>query len=496
MLYMFCADSAFSDVEGNAEALGYMSDKMLNYFYHVTKIMDERSSYLINNKRLVCEPYGGEKAYGQMKLFFDDLRKIPGDVSGPEFTANEVQVIRTLLGETESGSTETVEATAHTNAVLYQSFLFNIIEYCFLQKAANGSPLDAITLNANLTNDTSLFYGYVPGSIKLSSGATTAKIRLGGFSTSLSSNCIYQDYVEFEYKLPDIEKVQIRVYLKGESFLNSYPLSILTKVVYPCNPTFLIDMPYESVQEAISGSAGYSGDMNSEEIRVRDHTGTCIFNTKYACVTKSATYSIPFTIFYKGAMPSASKCREFIRNSILSDYPDIDEAIWNSILPYLFIDAAYYIIPNYAARVPVSGVANERVDLGLTSLPSFISKIQALFPNDNYSFYSQYAAMLVIAGSGLISYCFPESENSEDHVSIMSEVPGYIAVDSYSPYFNYMDEHEKEFALMTARAIKLAQGDPTIAESGEFSRVVIDGKNFISFAVNHVEYYMLMQNSF
>lgn len=476
MINMFCLDSAFSDLN---KKLGYLSDGSNNYFYNAEEIQDLRSSFLINSTRVACD-YFGCQAYGTMSLVYDNLRVIPNYVRATAISQEDQECLNVIASDIEK-----------------RNRLFNIIEFCFLEHSTTGSMLNPDEFNVKLQNSAQ-FIGYAPNSLILSDSATKSMIHLNDNGVSKNSNeILFNDWIQFDFRVTDTLSITLKIWLSESIFKQEYPISVLTKCVYPCDPRDLLNMSYTEVPEAIAEAASYSGAISSTEITQNDHTGSIIFSTKYIASGSITSYNMPFTVFYKGATPTLSELRNYIKDSLFREYPTVTEFEWRSILPNLFVTAAYFIVPNYTNRVYFEE-EQTWIDKGASNLNAFLAKIQLLYPNRDYNSYATFGNLVKVAGSGLDFYAFPAEDNDEQHQEVMIEHPSYIAVDAYDQSFAHMTSYTQIFARHLSNAIKLAQGDKTLGTISEYTKVQVDRSPlfYILFVVNGIEYYMLMKESY
>ena len=505
MIYAFCSDGAFAGVGGGSlvshddiakSKLGVLDDQMVNYFLNPTALVDPRSVNLSNNKRITI-PTFGMKAAGRMLLQFDNTRKGDG---------NDYTHIRPSYLDTNDATAIDIIKGSTTSATALRESLFNIIEYCFLQHNSAGTVItlpDVDSLDSAMIGESATFSGYVAGSLKVSAGTTSSKIRLDDgnittgytvYPTADNATIPFYQFIQFDYRVESNLVVTFKVWLGMEAFLADYPLTTLMKVVYPCNPARLLDMDFTNIVSAITESSGYKDEQLQESIKTVDHSGLSTYISRYVNSSFATYYRMPFTILYKGCVPTSTAMRDFIREELLSlNLADEDE--WKAVLPDLFVDGGFYLIPFYNNRIDL--IDGFKIDRNIVSYSYFKTKLSSLF-SDNQSFdidwMMQHGSLLMAAGSGLYIYAFPDKGNSSDMLSLETIHPTYMNIDANNMlYWDKMSEPTQMFNQDLALAIPVALGN---IENSDYTEEEIDGKRYLAFITNFIEYHLLREDSF
>ena len=488
MLNIFCSDSAFNITNtgtviaygDDVNKFGLVNSKILNYFYKPSSIRDDRSAFLGDNHRNAFAMFGSnnDRPYGQMEIFFDNNLELPEGVMGTNITKDEDYCINHI-----------------SKNATQKNALFAIIEHLFLFHTDDLGLPNITTLNENLVNSSILFGGYVDGSLKVSASNTESQFIMS--SKNITAKCNFYDWVEFSFYVDSSHTVDIRVWLSSEKFLEEYPNCIMTKMISPCDPQLLFTMTHSNIIEAISDSAAYSGDISSNEITKEDHTGMFVFKTRYINQTTFSNYVMPFEIFFKGKEPTTDQQRTFVRTTLETMYPSINTLLWKEILPDLFIEGSYFLMPYYTNRKELSSTESTTyVDIGTCNVKAVMNKVYDLYPNYDTEFLDAHCVLCNIAGSGLQVVAFPEQSNIDTHYDLLAEHPSYIAIDATNEQFMHMTTVTQKFAEYLSLGLKIAMGLTAIPKGTGFVQTQVNGRFYIMFALNGLEYYILKQNSY
>ena len=472
MLYGFISDSAFVGIDTSNEVpyeelgtgLGLVTDQMVNYFMDPTYIKDPRSAKMIGstNQRLTVSPFTS-KLDGKVLLHFDKLH----------FTEN----ITNLTG-------------SKPNLTKF----FNCIERIYLSQSEGATTLD----NA-LKSDTDTYGNYVEGTLQMSSAriSTPVKYISGGDAEGIYRPTPLPSivtWIQFGYEVPDGPTITLKLWLDGTAFMEDYEYSNIVKVIYPCAPEQIISMGFDSKTAAIIASANYKDAELAYAIKHEDHSGLETFTSKYTNNSVAGWFRLPFTLLYKGRVPSFTQMRNAIRTDLLDrEIATID--IWKNVLPDLFADAAFFMVPMYQN---VLTLPEGTIDQNIINYKNIISRVKALYPQIPQATLENYGELLQAPAAGLYIFTFPSIENDEEFRSIKAIHPTYQDIDainnSGNDDFESMDELTQDFneTLSICMAVCLGRyrGPNPLTESSE------DHKNYISFVSNYVEFHMLTQDSY
>lgn len=498
MIYAFCSDGSFAGVGGGSmlsypdigkSQLGVLNDQMINYFLNPTSLFDPRSVSQNNNKRLVCTPFG-KQASGRMALQFDNTRKGDG---------NDYSHVRPVyMDEADARGIDAISQSDITRA-----YLFNIIEYCFLQHTSIDTLPSAEQLDSAMKTE-STYSGYVPGSIQVSTLVTKSKIWL---TNSLTGYELYPPKDSDESKdiqLPFYQSIQFqfrvgtdvltfKIWLGMEAFLADYPLSVLVKVVWPCDPARLLDMDFANTVAAIVESSGFKDEQLQQAIKSEDHSGLATYVSRYVNSSLATYYRMPFTVLYKGCAPSSAAMRDYIREELLA-LGLATEEVWKGVLPDLFVDGGFYLVPFYINRVSLTD--GYVIDKNIIGYNQMIQKIVQLFPNTDIDWIRKNGSLLMAAGSGLYIYAFPLIDNPSDLLNLGSIHPTYQNIDANAGmYWDLMTEETQSFNMDLALAMKVALGLQS-NDNNLFTEEVLEQKNYLAFISNFIEFHLLKQESY
>ncbi len=519
MLYGFITDSAFVKINtGNlvpytslSAGLGVMTDQMVNYFMIPTTMVDPRSSSMIgsSNFRLQVSPFTS-KLNGSIEIHFDEEKRYTLTTDS-QFKVNVVYYTRHEVEGVVSFQAASVTVGAAVPAKTYYEMVddlsqlvasttklnkfFNIVERIYLSQDETIEQLNAI-----LVADTNAFAGYVDGSVNFSSVVTASPVKYlsGGDGNGVYSPSplpTFKTWISFDYITPDTtEVITFKLWLDGSAFLADYEYSNIVKIVYPCDPARIITMDFDNRTAAIIASASYKAEQLAPFIKDEDHSGLETFTSRYTNNSVAGWYRLPFGILYKGRQPSFTQMRNAVRDDLLAkDIASIQ--VWKQVLPDLFADAAFYLVPIYSNRLQLP---ERYIDQNIINYDAILTKVQTLYPNVNITNIKTYGELLHASSAGLYIFAFPAIDNGEEFRSIKELHPTYQNIDAINNSgdadFESMDELTQDFnqTLSTCMSVALGtyHGTNPLTESSE------DHKNYISFVSNYVEFHMLTQDSY
>lgn len=509
MIYAFCSDEAFAGTSGsnmqsyntlNNHLFGVADDELVNYFVTPTVIIDPRSKTGINN-RLALNPFGVAAA-GRMMLHFDNTREI--ESAGIINTENVPSIDTTMMSIEEQQALD--ELTSENGETMLNS-LFNIIEYCFLQHGGNNTLLSTSDMN-NFLNGSNDYSGYINNTLSVSEATikcNTVRLKTGVYTAETDLH--FRKYISFGYRVSlrdgNFYDLYFKIWMSCDAFKSDYPISSIVKVVFPCSPEKLFTMDFDNKIAAIIQSVNYiTGDISNPQIAAEiaetDHSGLTTYTSKYMNNSVATFYRMPFIILYKGAAPSSASMRVYTRNMLQLALPSVTVAQWKAILPDLFVDASYYLVPMFNMRQTISLGDNVRktVDKNIINYTYIQNKITELFPNRTFASISENASMLMAAGSGLYIFAFPAEGNDEDHKDLYAEHPTYLNVDATTDNWDNMTEITKEFNANLATIIKMAQGDSSLGGNVSYTSASLEGKEYYVFVINSIEFHVMKIGSF
>lgn len=414
------------------QGVGFMSDNRNNYFMEKYVIVDSRET------RLPLLP-DATSPVGDMAFSFDSTK---------------------------------VDQSTLDNLPATDAF-FDIIEYILF------SPLSMELLDEKLVDDAVAHY--VPESCSRSAYTTTIAYKEHELSIP--------DWIKFSVVDDEGEEYRVKIWLKGTAFDQNYPLYTITNVVPAADIHYFLDpdqFPNEIQTLIISGN--YSFEKLNSAVHTDDHTGVVCYSTRYV-VDSQHNYRMPFAVLYIGAQPNSLDIRKAIREHLLE--PGIaSEEKWKSVFPDLFISAQFFLAPfwnNYTER-PQGDLFPSVQKLG-----SVVAKMGDLLPQYPQEHIEEHLEVLTNTYLEVFAFSVPDPIN--DNVwSIREEHPTYQAHGPERPVFDYQEEKTKEFNLLFATAIAILKGEAEMTSA--FLKNTFNGRRYISFACNYVEYHVLFKEDF
>lgn len=458
---------------------------LMSYFNTQDSLIDPRYSSGQNTRLLVAN----RRAVGALKLYFD-LQQVVASV-------DNLSPVRILPTDNQSQKDA-------KNAILKR--LFNVIECIYMSKDGTYQ-VASNAINNTLLGTPTLYSGYVASSLVCSSGTTMAVYNT---TTGYTGPLAFYDTFSFKFNLDSTKPttfVEFKIWLNANKFKAEYPFSSIVKVVYPCEPSSMVQpVVKDSRGNILSTLADYATSGNivvpayrnaqlTEATNAYAHTGIAQYVTAYKHGELSGSYHMSFTLLYRGSPPTSLAMREAIRNSLFSERKTgtsnllATEAEWKLIFPNLFINGGYYLIPMYFNRINYP--ARVTIDRNIINYQRISNTLQSLFTNIiNISSIMNKLEILQAPGSGLYILAFPLSDNNSTYQSVAKEHPTYQAINALSSKQGYygMATHTQEFNKLMAKCIKAALGMIT---DTSFTTEKINGRDYLVFVNNAIEYHML-----
>ena len=486
MIYAYLTDTSFlnpdeygylSPDEVSMNKLCVMDDALANYFVEHKILMDPRTQGVAADGRLLLPaPFNGKLA-GKLALHFD-ISQYEEDFSA--FTGDDS---------------------------LQRRYLFSTIEYIMtaLRQVSEASayyPKTEADINTGLVSQRARFQGYQEGSISISPSTKQAAIRVAGQDGAVASTIYLPDYFIFKFSAGGAALFEFKVWLSSDAFKADYPFANITQIVYPCLPTKLLEMDYNSVVASMAQTTSYMHQQLSDSgtlapIRTADHSGYKQYATPYRPSSSSASYTISFGILYKGRTPTSAQCRAAIKAQLKKDYPNYSDARWTAVLPGLSVENTFYIIPAYSSYV-ASGTS--RYPLSIVNYKKLLDEVIGHFTlsAEQKQVVETYGAIIQIPGSRLTCMVFPEADNTLNAMDLTIQasnglIPLYMAVDATSQYMDVMPTKTQDFNLAFAMAGAVALGTQSNAA---YSTSMIDGREYLTFTSGNVEYHILTRQGY
>lgn len=440
MIYGFIGDTLFkqfSAVESGDAGLPpvcYLDDTIENYFEQRLTVTDTRETRLNPDLK------------GTIRLYFDAAK----------------------LGE-DHLFLHLPEEERH--------LLFKLVEKLY---TAESTALEV--LEEDLTTDPQYSVVYIRESLRLGTKFTGT-----GLAADVLGPKTMRDYIQFEINL-SVGRVEFKLWMSRVMFAADYPLSTISRVAFPCEAGILLNPgKVATVVDAVIQSTKFSFISLEDEVRLGDHSGLLVYETKYV-INSNTIKMMPFGILYKGAKPGTLEIRKAIRDKLLSTGL-ADKSVWENILPDLFVVGQFFIAPIWNNTV----VRPERsIFPSILKLASIGNVYKSLFPNFDPEYIADKQEMLTCAHSEIFLLCLADPSN-ETAFSIRALHPTYQLHSPQNSNYNYMEQKTREFSLRLNRCMGVLMGENVL---DEFVENIFDDRTYLSFVSGGIEYHVLTKDSY
>jgi hypothetical protein len=446
MIYGYVTDLAFRDpamIKANLTELtlkhGYLSSEQENFYVEPFEFRDSRNTRLSTLGSILTS-----KTY-----FTIDAAKSIADVE---------RVINS--------------STSHTDQI------FNILETLFFRVSIPTiNELDAeLILNSNLPN-------YVAGSLKVSDGRSNVTVY-----DNINAPFPVLDWVQFALTIDDTDVI-FKLWMNNEAFGNQYPLSTISEIVPPISADKLLNPNLISnMFQAIIDSADLSNTKLSVKIEQDGYTGYVRFPTKYIDPVKGSLYYLPFNLLYKGAAPGTMAMRQAVREYLLATGLATEDT-WKAIFPDLFVTGQFFLVPMW------DNITQRPTRIMYPSIISYTTirdRVDRILSDIDEDTRHDKLELLEVAYIECIIAAVPDHLNQEELI-IRDIHPTYQRYSPQQPAYSYQTTLTKQFTTYLNRAMAVAKGETT---DSTLVTTTIDGKTYISFVVDSVEYHVLSYLSY
>jgi hypothetical protein len=432
--------------------VGYFDDKMANSFLNPGAILDIRA---LRIPILGVSPY--TPAIPGMQLHFD-------------------------VDNVTNDSAIAIDFNEATSAEL--DMVFNICDLVFLSQGLTLSALEVL-LNAGAPYKDI----YQSGTLALSTDLVTATDVM--LNTGLLGSTIQvHTWVQFTVTLTTLGSVTFKVWIGKDAFEDEYPISTITKILFPCSPAKLLSPSDLSIVHAVSFASQYVAQMLPDEVANHDHTGTVASIQAYYNATHLglSSVSMTFEVFYKGKEPTSSECRTAIVLAIqdLIDLGTGDLASWQVIFPALYVELEWYLIPLWSNTTtePPEGLV---IFSGISSYSAYQSKLTELFGLTRSADIPSKIELLKAASCELYIAAFPAAANA---VSSLKDVSiGYAQYQTDPGPGNELSDDLVLFKAALESTLAYIQGTTLVHTSTTDN---IDGHDYESFTVGSITFHVLV----
>ncbi len=420
----------------------FITDKVKSYFVTPTSLKDERAVRL--------DIGGGVVSTYLMQLAYDT-----------EFNSETVDLDALSTDETEE--------------------LFNIIE-----ALGHRNDLDDTAIESLLAGSPATFGDYVAESFARSAAIGTMDLFQDDAVAGVSRN-VY-NWVSFTTNIGG-DDITLKIWLSRDDFLSDYPHTYFTKVLYPGDPALLVNADYSSI---ISTIADMSADIISNAVTpvaANDHSGLIQFMSAFHPQGGGIPDEVAIGAMYKGAVPSTQATREFIRDDLLA-LSITTESVWKIVLPDLFVDGRYFLIPAWDHYEALPGITHPH---GIIQGDRSQAIMEAVFPTKDPVWLADQYELLVSAGSEFYILGIPDAGNDVTFMSLVAEHPTYQPIDAQNPTFVNLTPVTQAFNISLSNAIAVLLGG---SNEEVFTVDTIDGREYLTFINNLREYHVLKPSSY
>ena len=508
-IFLFLSDEAFASVSRatvvkyadiKQTGVGMLDDNLLNYFIEHSIFLDPISdgNNAVRTSRTNVDEQSRCIPNGRMMLHFDADKLLK-----PKNATFSNDLVEGFV--VNSNDDAGLAATKRTRL----GSLFNIIDTIFNARNSEGSPKASTLIDAILTNSSesgTTYNGYVPQSLTLSTGKSQATTRLATQGSALSEPRLYWNSCKFDYSFTNsyniVVKITFNIWLNAEEFKANYPFSTVVDCLYPCSAKWIMNPQlYANQTRAILLSSNYKNEMIERAVTERDHSGVMLISSRYMG-EYSDELPMSFALMYKGAKPTTSAARTFLRSKLLEEVNDNGnkwtEYEWRRMLPDLFVDGSYYLIPMYFQRVPLpdSNISVEKSCVNYQKIFTIARSILGGMGLDDASLMSN---MDILQAPGHSLYIVGIAADPTTTIPLHELHSTYSAVDALSESFDGMTAGDQDFAEKLAQAMAIClhlAEDP--GANGGFTEGVIGNRPAKVFTAgdghnnSNMEYIMLV----
>ena len=356
------------------------------------------------------------------------------------------------------------------------------IFFSFVEKIYMSEGVSLEELESDLRTDPTFGLIYTQGSLRL--GTTIVDTQIP--ETNVGPATVV-DRIDFELVFPEVTE-KFRLWINREVFIDSYPLTTITKVILPCDYSLLLQPSLiNNTVDALIASTSFSFGSMSNSVAQGDNSGLLTYNTRYK-VNSQSIKMMPFGILYKGATPSSLEIRKAIRELLLS-FGVATADTWKAILPDLFVTGQFFLIPmwnDYITR------PERKVYQSILRMKNTEGVISTLYPAMSVEFIRQHQQIFTYAKNPGFALVIPDPLN-ETQFSLVDIHPTYQHYSTQSSESNFMEEHTREFAINLNRVISSLMGEG-ITEG--YITNIFDEKRYLSFVAADIEYHVLYPESY
>ena len=357
-----------------------------------------------------------------------------------------------------------------------QTRLFNIIEYITYGTLSDDtvSGIDSV-----LISNSSLYSGYVSTSIRIDH--TQNEIMLYG---GINIHRFSPKSFEFSFVIGTYV-LDVKIWFNLAAFQAEYPYSTIINVVPPMplnvllNPSSLSD----PINAAVLGKE-WSDVILEPEIDNEDQSGMYLFRTRY--VHNTMTYNVTFSLVYRGKAPDSLSARQFLAKYLI-DSGIGSRGIWELLLPDVFYDSAFAIIPFYDNITVLTNADVYPSIINAIPLLDKINSVLSVLPNAN----DPHREFMTVAYEKYLVGVAPADISITS--SILTLHPTYQSFSTTEAGFSDMTEADRLWAVAINQACSVAAGGTNILT---VSTVTLGGLLWINFVMGNTSYLVLTLESY
>jgi len=372
---------------------------------------------------------------------------------------------------------------------LPEGHIFSALDYPDLEKVFSlfekvytAGTMTVENIEEDLISDPEYSQFYVPGTLRLGRTYVNTGLPVDHVAPDQMVDCFSLEVVFGEVT------TAFKLWMNREKFAADYPLSTISKVILPCDHSYLLNpSKFANVVETIIKSNEFSFSELDSNITTSDHSGLLSYKTKYN-VSSSSVKMMPFGILYKGATPSSLDIRQAIREKLLG-YGTAPAEVWEALFPDLFVTGQFFIVPVWD---------NVSVRTDRTMFPSIVNikkigtLLTGLFPDLLVDFVEDHQEVFTCAQSEIFLLSIPDPLNATQF-SLLTVHPTYQFYSPQNQTHAYMEPKSKDFSIRLNRCMAVLSGEAVLEE---FIENIIDERRYLSFVSYGVEYHVLYKEDY
>lgn len=355
--------------------------------------------------------------------------------------------------------------------------LFSLFEKVYLSGTATTEIIEE-----DLVSDPVYSVFYVPGTLRLGKTYIATGLPAEHVSPDQMVDCFSLEVVFNEIN------TSFKLWMNRVKFAEDYPLSTISKVVLPCDHSYLLNPSmFANIVETIIKSNEFSFSELDSNITTSDHSGLLTYKTKYN-VSSSSVKLMPFGILYKGATPSSLDIRQAIREKIIG-YGTAPEEVWEALFPDLFVTGQFFIVPVWDNV----SVRTDRVMFpSIVNIKKIKNILAGIFPDLPANFVEDHQEVFTCAQSEIFLLSVPDPLNATQF-SLLTVHPTYQFYSPQNQTHAYMEPKSKDFSIRLNRCVAVLSGEAVLEE---FVENIVDERRYLSFVSYGVEYHVLYKEDY